>query len=227
MVAIQNKGRADAPGRGRPRFGDQRHVPEALLDAAEAGLRLKSYDELTAREIALSAGTNPAMIQYYFDGKGGLFSALIDKALKQIATELDALETNILNVKGSPTRALIAILAQHYCSHASLYKIVIDELRNEHSGIRRRYFRRGARTSVQVGRILQKLVRAGIYKADTDVRRAVFIITCLISTPISMSPVVNQLGFTLEELSSDAWIDWISALLNREFAATADGGVMP
>ena len=219
MTAARSEGHAKIAGRGRPRFDDQRHIPEALLEAAEAGLRVKSFDELTAREIAQSAGTNAAMITYYFDGKNGLFLALIEKSLKNISAELEALEANILTVKGSPTRALIALLTRHYYSNVRLYKVVQDELCNEHSGIRRQYMKRGPRTFVQVTRILKKLVRAGVYKPDTDVRRAGFLITCLISTPISMSPVVDWTGFTLEELKGDAWIDAISAMLDREFAA--------
>jgi AcrR family transcriptional regulator len=206
--------------RGRPRSGANRRVSDALLGAAQAGLHLKSFDELTSREIALSAGANSAMIKYYFDGKDGLFSTLIENALKKSAAALNALEKDIGHIEGSPTRALVALLVEHYYSNAPLYKVLMDELRNQNSVIRQRYMRRASRTFVQVTRIINKLIELGVYRPDTNVRHAAFTITCLISTPISMSPMIEQLGFTMDELEGEAWINSISGMLEREFGAT-------
>jgi hypothetical protein len=100
----------------------------------------------------------------------------------------------------------------------------MDELRNEHSAIRQRYVKRGSRTFVHICRILRRFVQLGIFKPDANVRYAAFMIACLIETPIALSPVIGQMGFTLEELKGDAWIDHISGMLDREFGARASAG---
>jgi AcrR family transcriptional regulator len=218
MTALRD-GDHDKAIRGRPRIDADRHVCEALMAAAADGLRVKSHRELTSREIASRAGTNQAMIKYYFDGKDGLFAALIESALKNVAAELDHFEATIAAHAARPTRDLLELLLGHYLSSASLYKIVIDEQGNEHSAIRRSYARRGCRTFLQLCRILRRFVSAGFYRPDTDIRAAAFMITCFIETPVSMAPMLGQMGFTLEELKGDAWIDRVSGMLEREFGA--------
>jgi len=205
--------------RGRPRSDAHRHVCSALLDAAEAGLRIKGHSELTSREIASLANTNQAMIKYYFDGKEGLFSALIEKALESVGDELSALERDLDTMPARPTKSLIVLLTKHYFSAAPLYKVLMDELRNERSAVRQRYVKRGSRTFAHICRILRKFVKLGIFKPDANVRYAAFTIACLIETPVALSPVIGQMGFTLEELKSDPWIDYISGMLDREFGA--------
>jgi len=203
--------------RGRPRSDARRHVCSALLDAAEAGLRVKGHSQLTSREIASLAHTNQAMIRYYFNGKEGLFCALIEKALESVIDDLTRLEQDLDTLPERPTKALILLLTRHYFSSAPLFKVLMDELRNENSAIRKRYVKRGSRTFAHICRILRKFVKLGIFKPDANVRYAAFTIACLIETPVALSPVISQMGFTIEELKGDAWIDYVSGMLDREF----------
>jgi AcrR family transcriptional regulator len=205
------------PARGRPRADAGRHVSSALLDAAESALRLKGHGELTSREIASLACTNQAMIKYYFDGKEGLFSTLIEIALNRVVADLQQFERDLGNVPGNPTKSLITLLTHHYFSAAPLYKVLMNELRNDNSSIRNRYVKRGSRTFLHVCRILQKFVKLGFFKADTNIRYAAFTIACLIEAPIALSPVIDQMGFTMGELNGDPWISHVTTMLETQF----------
>lgn len=57
----------------------KRSTREAILDAAFAILARDGYEALTARNVAQEAGTNLALVNYYFGGKKGLLLALYDR----------------------------------------------------------------------------------------------------------------------------------------------------
>lgn len=72
------------PGRRRDRAAKQR----ALLLAAKKLFAHRGYDATTTREIAASAGCAEGLIHRYFNGKGGLFLALIQYRASQEAADL-------------------------------------------------------------------------------------------------------------------------------------------
>ena len=53
----------------------------ALLDAASKLFLKHGFDRVTARQIAVAAGTTAAMIHYYFGNKLGLFRAMLERAI--------------------------------------------------------------------------------------------------------------------------------------------------
>lgn len=56
---------------------------EVILDAAIRILARDGYRSLTARNVAQEAGTNLALINYYFGGKQGLLLAIYDRLERQ------------------------------------------------------------------------------------------------------------------------------------------------
>jgi AcrR family transcriptional regulator len=66
-----------AAGRGRPRLHtenvDRRDV---ILDAAEALFCVHGFHGVTVRQVATEAGVDPALLNYYFGSKRGLFDAV-------------------------------------------------------------------------------------------------------------------------------------------------------
>ncbi|MFB9903242.1 TetR/AcrR family transcriptional regulator [Allokutzneria oryzae] len=62
--------------RGRRPAGED--TKRALLDAARRGFAELGYDGATVRGIAADAGVDPAMVNHWFGGKEGLFTASIE-----------------------------------------------------------------------------------------------------------------------------------------------------
>lgn len=69
-----------APGSKRSRAVDTR---SALLDAAEALLLEEGYAAVTSRRVGERAGTNSALIHYYFDSMDGLFVELFRRGAER------------------------------------------------------------------------------------------------------------------------------------------------
>ena len=72
--------------RGSAAAGAHPWMPRAtcaarLLDAASKLFLKHGFDRATARQIAVAAGTTPAMIHYYFGNKLGLFRAMLERAI--------------------------------------------------------------------------------------------------------------------------------------------------
>lgn len=68
---------ARAPSRGRPRQdGDSVDRRDAILDAAEALFCVNGFHAVTVREVATMVGVDPALLNYYFESKRGLFDAV-------------------------------------------------------------------------------------------------------------------------------------------------------
>lgn len=67
-------------GRGRPRT----HVEnvdrrDGILDAAEALFCVHGFHGVAVREIAKEAGVDPALLNYYFESKRGVFDAVLQR----------------------------------------------------------------------------------------------------------------------------------------------------
>ena len=104
------KAKATASPRRRP---DNAHTRSVLLDAAEALLLEEGYSAVTSRRVGERAGTNSALVHYYFDSMDGLFVELFrrgaERGLERQAAALqspqplwalwDALRDHINNVR--------------------------------------------------------------------------------------------------------------------------------
>jgi TetR/AcrR family transcriptional regulator len=83
-VATRAGRRRRAP-RPQDRQRDPERTRQALLDAALAEFAAKGLAGARVSEIAARAGVNKQLISYYFDGKDGLYQALIERWLAQEA----------------------------------------------------------------------------------------------------------------------------------------------
>lgn len=71
---------------GRPQSADDTQSRERLLSAAREQFSKRGYAATTTRDIARLAGTNPAMIRYYFNNKAGLFQAVLHETIQPMLT---------------------------------------------------------------------------------------------------------------------------------------------
>uniref|UniRef100_UPI0035C9A795 TetR/AcrR family transcriptional regulator n=1 Tax=uncultured Sphingomonas sp. TaxID=158754 RepID=UPI0035C9A795 len=67
-------------GRGRPRQHDENiDRRDVILDAAEALFCVHGFHGVTVRQVATEAGVDPALLNYYFVSKRGLFDAVFNR----------------------------------------------------------------------------------------------------------------------------------------------------
>ena len=88
----------------------------------------KGYNGVSVRELAKSAGVNLSMISYYFDGKEGLYAAVLNEqfaTLKRVA-EIKTMETDPLKKFELYVRATVA----RYRKNPYLLRFYTSELTN-------------------------------------------------------------------------------------------------
>ena len=87
---MSGKPRAKAPGRPPRMQGDQ--VPQLLLEAARSLFLAYEFKAVSVRNIATQAGVNPAMVNYYFGSKQGLYLAMVEQMLASLQQSLQSLQ---------------------------------------------------------------------------------------------------------------------------------------
>ena len=76
---------------GRPPGAAEAQVRESLLSAARSLFLRYGFRAVSSRQVAAAAGVNPAMIHYYFNGKDGLYRAMLESAIAPIVIRLQAM----------------------------------------------------------------------------------------------------------------------------------------
>lgn len=100
--------RKRAGGRGRPRQDNENlDRRDVILDAAEALFCVHGFHGVTVRQVATEAGVDPALLNYYFTSKRGLFDSVFLRRAEVVnSRRLESMErykgsTAAMTVEGS------------------------------------------------------------------------------------------------------------------------------
>lgn len=131
-------GSASPPGVKRER--NAAATRQRILDAGEREFAARGFAGARLREIAVTAGVQPALIHHYFIDKHGLYRAVLDRALLPSSTESWSLLGSELGIEGL-VGGFIEVLLRFYARHSNLLSIlrhealsgstVLDELTRE------------------------------------------------------------------------------------------------
>jgi len=137
---VGTQGRRPRP-RGRRPAGQQ--TREALLAAAREEFVQRGYDQARVRSIAAAAGVDPAMVNHWFGGKDGLFTAAMDLPVDPaavVARILDGdpelagqrLVRTFLSVwdpsRGGPFVAMLRSVSSHEHAATMMREFVTDRI---------------------------------------------------------------------------------------------------
>lgn len=193
--------------RGRPRGNQRADVPEELIRALRETLAQKPAHEITVREIAASAGTSPEMVRYYFNGKDGLISALLDESLQRVQARLRKLQADVAAARDGHTHLIVACLCALYLEERESGKLFNSEF------ARARPFRdtteriRRSDTIVEVlHRLLCELVQRGTYRSSLDPARMAILIMSLTGCPVRLLDTLEDRWIDERRLGDPAWI---------------------
>jgi len=108
---------------------DGGEVALRIRDAAEAILLDTDPASITIRQIAQRAGTTPAMVGYYYEGKDGVFKEIIHFRCSQIRTRIDEVNRGIRDGSVTdPIRAIIAVTTQSFRDNEALARLAYHGL---------------------------------------------------------------------------------------------------
>lgn len=206
--------------RGRPSSHTDRHVIQDLMSAADTVLKSKTVKETTTREIAATAGTNEAMINYYFGSKEGLMIALLDETLKRHPNRHPE-DIAASCIEQSSIRPLVEELASFYDAQPSLVRMVLSEVISGSSKIKFLFDRKyAADTPKCIIHVVRSMVDAGLYSSDLHIELTAMSIMSMIVGPNFLRPFSDGWEAT-EKFSNPEWINHVVRTIDRSARATA------
>jgi TetR/AcrR family transcriptional regulator len=168
--------------RGRPPVDTNDDVRSALLDAANKLFLKHGFERVTARQIAVAAGTTAAMIHYYFGNKLGLFRAMLERAIGPVR-ELIAGSLAQAGAVVDP-EVLIRMHMQTAAANPWIATLIVNEVLAEKGRFRATFIRDVAgRQAPLVMELLQRARTGGKLREDLDVRLAALSLLSLCMFP--------------------------------------------
>ena len=192
----------------RPRLD---HVRKAqIIAAAAAVLSERGYANARVADIAAAAGTSPAAILYWFDGKDGLLAEAL-RLREQEFHELHTVKADEAASASERLRVLVAAMLHHY-DWKLWMELCVLALRDETAAAERDRLDRRWRAALRS--VLRDGMQAGEFAID-DADQAMFVLAALLD---GMAPllVLKAKGVTRDRVER-AWLDQASVLLGPGF----------
>jgi TetR/AcrR family transcriptional regulator len=179
---LPRRRRARGRSPGRPPVDAEDDVRSALLDAANKLFLKHGFERVTARQIAVAAGTTAAMIHYYFGNKLGLFRAMLERAIGPVR-ELIAGSLSQAGAVVDPA-VLIRMHMQTAAANPWIATLIVNEVLAEKGRFRATFIRDIAgRQAPLVMELLQRARSGGRLRDDLDVRLAALSLLSLCMFP--------------------------------------------
>lgn len=191
--------------RGRPVDNDKaEQQKQALLDAAYQLLAVKSYKNITIRELATQAEVTSAMISYYFGNKENLFIALINQFAHNNFSQIEKIANS-----DDPIKMLIRHMVSFFTNNKAIARFIHDEVLIESSSLRDRFIDLiPKRMAAMLPTIIKRLQQTGQFDPMVNPKYAAFSLISLVMMPFIIEPVRERAWqITEQEINSDEWLE--------------------
>jgi len=204
--------------RGRPQNPEQQEqTRNALKQAAKDLLCERSYRSITLRTLAERAGTQSAMVSYYFGSKEELFAEL----LRDVGDERMEVFVDISRVaEQQPEKAIDLIIdsmLEHTIQELWLFRLLQDDVLTQESRLRNDMIKMGPiRLGGYLAQMLEEMKAKGLLKPELNPQFAAVTILSNLIAPILLEPIFNE-GFQLDmnRIGSEEWKSHVKTILNN------------
>jgi AcrR family transcriptional regulator len=190
---------------GRPPVSADTQVREALLAAARSLFLRYGFRAVSSRQVAAAAGVNPAMIHYYFEGKAGLYRAMLGAAIAPVVARLEAM-------LGEPRSADLESLARTYmhvlAANPWIPGLLVREVFTPDGSFRQTFVRDFAgRFAPMLRTLISREIEQGRMRSDLDPSLTAVSLMSLILFPFISLPVTTRvLGIDAGEAGTEKLI---------------------
>ncbi|HKE43586.1 MAG TPA: TetR/AcrR family transcriptional regulator [Steroidobacteraceae bacterium] len=192
---------------GRPRGGDDPQVREALLEAARTLFLRHGFRAVSSRQIAAAARVNPAMIHYYFDGKDGLYRAMLETAIAPVITRLMAM---LGQQEGVDIDALARAYMRVLAANPWIPGLIVREVLSPDGSFRQVFIRDFAgRFAPLLRTVIGREIDAGHLRGDLDAS-----LTCVSLLSLALFPFIS-LPITTRVLGIETNESGVERLINH------------
>lgn len=202
--------------RGRPRNPEQQKITrDALMNAARHLLTEKSYDRISIRELAAEAGTQSAMVSYYFGSKEGLFIALLSEAGDIRSSLLNRLMSRMQQQPETVVSTLAENMLDLIAGEPWLVHLVRSDVLNRDSQLRQ-HFMEAIPDRMRTGaeQLFRTLQSVNVIRRDLDPAFMAASVASLVLFPFIAEPIVSRaFGLDTNTLQSPAWKTHLTTFL--------------
>lgn len=193
---------------GRPRAAPDRDVRSDLLGAARRLFLRYGYRAVSARQVAAEAGTNPAMVQYYFGSKQGLYAAMLQDATAPLQERVEAMLT-APEGEAPDLPALLDAYMRTVAAHPWVPGLLLRDVLAPGGEFRERFIRDFAgRVAPRVAMLAGRAAERGRLRAGLDPTLTVVSLLSLGLWPFLAMPVLSgALGFKPDAAGVERLID--------------------
>lgn len=165
---------------------------QQLLAAARSLFAKHGYDAVSTRALAEAAQVNPAMISYYFDGKQGLYEAMLADTFQPLVARLGALLASSGD-QPRPIRTFLDAYMRTLGANPWMPPLILREVVAEGGRLRGWFIQQFASKG---GGLLTQLIKreqeAGRLRADLDPTLASLSLVSLAVFPFVAMPVASE-----------------------------------
>ena len=203
---------------GRPPQTAESQVREALLEAARTLFLRYGFRAVSSRQVAATAGVNPAMIHYYFDGKEGLYRAMLESAIAPVIGKLGTM-------LGDPAKVDLEALMRTYmrtlAANPWIPGLIVREVLTPDGSFRQSFVRDFAgRFAPMLRTIVARETERGHLRRDLDPALTVVSLISLALFPFVSLPITSRvLGVETNEAGLEKLIAHTLRLFQRGVAA--------
>ena len=191
--------------RGRPPQSADSQVREGLIEAARSLFLRYGFRAVSSRQVAASAGVNPAMIHYYFGDKDGLYRAMLESAISPVITRLMAMlgDPASVDIEGL-VRTYMRVLA----ANPWIPGLIVREVLSPEGSYRQAFIRDFAgRFAPMLRTIVAREIERGRLRNDLDPALSVVSLLGLALFPFISLPITSRvLGLEVNEAGTERLI---------------------
>jgi len=209
--------------KGRPLQCKNRHLSNALITSAISRLKDRCHLDLSSQEIASDADTHPSMINYYYSGKDGLFSEILEDVSVKGSKQLKKLESMLQRDDIDHTEIIVRMLFDAYYNQREAISIIVVEALRSKSVIKNNYCesskKRGWNLFPCLQALIDSLVERGIYRRDLDTEHATWTLIMMVIAPHVIVPLIRANGSDVFIPEMDHWSQDAMTMLKNHFIA--------
>lgn len=204
--------------RGRPQDPlKQKATKEALCQAARELLEIKPYRSISIRELAQRAGTQSAMVSYYFGSKEGLFIELLQQSGEERQQVMMGVAQKVLANPENAIALLVDNMVDLVVSETWIVKLLQDEILSQDSQLRDGFMQAvPERIKSTILPLLSQLIKQGILRKDLDPKFTAATLMSNILFPVLIEPLMSQLlDIQRDTIASQQWKQHLTYILTH------------
>ncbi|HRY97428.1 MAG TPA: TetR/AcrR family transcriptional regulator [Bacteroidales bacterium] len=177
---------------------------EKIVQAARAVFLRKGYNGARMQEIADEAGTNKALLHYYFRSKDRLFEVIFLQSFSQFFPKVSTILTG-----NEPLPVKVVSFVEHYIDllreNPYLPQFILSEVSRDPESVPRLFQAAGLNPEWFMGQLAN--IGQGVFPPGSDVRHFILNMLSMCIFPFAARPLLTRVMFSGDDAAYENFLD--------------------